>query len=51
MNKPFEKIIYQSHLISLNMFIQMLLQYQEHLSFLEEPIDTLAKDIEEYQII
>ena len=33
------------------MFIQMLLQYQEHLSILEEQIDTLAKDIEEYKII
>jgi hypothetical protein len=50
-NNPFEKIIYQSHLISLSMFIQMLLQYQEHLSILEEQIDTLAKDIEEYKII
>jgi len=50
-NNPFEKIIYQSHLISLSMFIHMLLQYQEHLSILEEQIDTLAKDIEEYKII
>ncbi|PGS51929.1 IS110 family transposase [Bacillus sp. AFS041924] len=51
MNNPFDKIIYQSHLISLNMFIQMLLQYQEHLSILEEQIATLTKDIEEYKII
>lgn len=51
MNNPFDKIIYQSHLISLNVFIQMLLQYQEHLSILEEQIATLTKDIEEYKLI
>lgn len=50
-NNPFEKIVYQSHLVSLKMFIKMLLQYQEHLSILDEQIDTLAKNIEEYEII
>ncbi len=50
-NNPFEYIVYQSHLVSLKMFIKMLLQYQEHLSILDEQIDTLAKDIEEYEII
>lgn len=33
------------------MYINMLLQYKEHLSKLETEIDTLAKDIEEYNII
>ncbi|GGI12983.1 IS110 family transposase [Gottfriedia solisilvae] len=50
-NNPFENIVYQSHLVSLKMFIKMLLQYQEHLSILDEQIDTLARDIEEYEII
>lgn len=33
------------------MYINMLMQYKEHLSMLEAEIDTLAKDIEEYKII
>lgn len=33
------------------MYIKMLLQYQEHLSALENQIDALAMDIEEYEII
>ncbi|WP_392085258.1 transposase, partial [Streptomyces sp. NPDC015350] len=48
---PFEKTIYQSHLLSLNMYIDMLLQYKGHLSKLEAEIDALAKEIEEYNII
>jgi hypothetical protein len=48
---PFEKTIYQSHILSLNMYIDMLLQYKEHLSKLEAEIDALAKEIEEYNII
>jgi transposase len=48
---PFQKNLYQSHLLSMEMFIKMLLQYKEHLSKLEAEIDTLAKDIEEYKII
>src|SRR5690606_18794103 len=32
---PFEKAVYQSHILSLNMYINMLLQYKEHLSKLE----------------
>jgi transposase len=48
---PFQKNLYQSHLLSLSMYINMLLQYKEHLSKLEAEIDTLAKDIEEYKII
>jgi transposase len=48
---PFQKTLYQSHLLSLSMYINMLLQYKEHLSELEAEIDTLAKEIEEYKII
>jgi transposase len=48
---PFQKTLYQSHLLSLSMYIDMLLQYKEHLSELDAEIDTLAKEIEEYKII
>ncbi|WP_332634887.1 IS110 family transposase [Halalkalibacter flavus] len=48
---PFQKTLYQSHLLSMKMYINMLLQYKEHLSTLEKEIDTLAKEIEEYKII
>ncbi|MBZ5753911.1 MULTISPECIES: IS110 family transposase [Metabacillus] len=48
---PFEKIVYQSHILSLGMYINIILQYKEHLSRLESEIDALAKEIEEYNII
>jgi len=48
---PFEKTVYQSHILSLSMYINILLQYKEHLSKLETEIDALAKEIEEYTII
>lgn len=48
---PFKKTLYQSHLLSMGMYIDMLLQFKEHLSKLEAEIDTLAKEIEEYEII
>ncbi|MEM1506396.1 transposase, partial [Domibacillus sp. 8LH] len=48
---PFEKTVYQSHILSLRMYINILLQYKEHLSKLESEIDALAKEIEEYNII
>jgi transposase len=48
---PFEKTVYQSHILSLNIYINILLQYKEHLSKLESEIDALAKEIEEYNII
>jgi transposase len=48
---PFEKTIYQSHILSLSMYIDLHLQYKEHLSKLEDEIDALAKEIEEYLII
>jgi transposase len=48
---PFEKTVYQSHILSLSMFIKIILQYKEHLSELESEIDALAKEVEEYHII
>ncbi|WP_163103227.1 IS110 family transposase [Peribacillus alkalitolerans] len=48
---PFEKTVYQSHILSLGMYINILLQYKEHLSKLESEIDALAKEVEEYNII
>jgi transposase len=46
---PFQKITYRSHLISLELYIGLLLQYQEHISCLEDQIDALAKGAVEYQ--
>jgi transposase len=48
---PFEKTVYQSHILSLKMYINIILQYKEHLSTLESEIDALAKKVEEYKII
>ncbi|MGA5692650.1 IS110 family transposase [Cytobacillus pseudoceanisediminis] len=48
---PFRENLYQSHILSVEMYIKMLLEYQKHLSKFEEEIDALAKDIEEYKII
>ncbi|MGM0780073.1 MAG: IS110 family transposase [Bacillota bacterium] len=48
---PFEKTVYQSHILSLDMYINIILQYKEHLSKLESEIDALAKSVEEYNII
>jgi len=48
---PFEKTVYQSHILSLGMYINIILQYKEHLSTLQSEIDALAKEVEEYNII
>jgi transposase len=48
---PFTSTMYQSHIMSIGMYVDMLLQYKEHLSKLEAEIDALAQEIEEYQII
>ncbi|SCW86454.1 hypothetical protein SAMN04487970_107917 [Paenibacillus tianmuensis] len=50
-NNPFQKITYQSHLISLNLYVDLLLQYQGHLAYLEKQIDALSAEVEEYSII
>ncbi|SMQ64180.1 Transposase IS116/IS110/IS902 family protein [Bacillus sp. OV166] len=48
---PFHQGVYESQLFSLDMYITMLLQYQDHLSNLETQIDDLAEEIEECKII
>jgi hypothetical protein len=42
---PFQQTMYKSHLIYLKILINVILQYQEHLSELEQTIDALATEI------
>ncbi len=48
---PFQKVMYQSHLFNLNMYIDILFHYQGHLLELESQMISLASEIEEYKII
>ncbi|MET3317502.1 UNVERIFIED_ORG: transposase [Peribacillus simplex] len=48
---PFQKSVYESHVINLRMYIELLFHYQGHLSDLEDRIVALANEIEEYKII
>jgi transposase len=48
---PFRSALIESHLISLEMLIKIILQYKEHLSNLKKKIDALAQEFEEYRII
>lgn len=48
---PFRQAPFQSHLITLEMYVSMLLHHREHLTALEKQMDALANEIEEYQII
>ncbi|MGZ9817077.1 IS110 family RNA-guided transposase [Peribacillus simplex] len=48
---PYQKNVYQSHVINLRMYIELLFHYQGHLSDLEDRIVALANEIEEYKII
>ncbi|SMQ68600.1 Transposase IS116/IS110/IS902 family protein [Bacillus sp. OV166] len=48
---PFQETLYQSHILTLKMYINMLLEYQKHLSTFENEIDALAKELIEYKII
>lgn len=48
---PFQKTMYSSHLINLKVLITLILQYQEHLAELEQSIDALAEELEEYELI
>ena len=48
---PFQKSLYSSLALSLDMYINMLFEYKKHLSILENEIDALAKSIEEFEII
>ncbi|WP_339146208.1 MULTISPECIES: IS110 family transposase [unclassified Sutcliffiella] len=48
---PFKKTLYQSHLVTLKMYIQMLLQQRKFLNVLEQEIDKLAMHFEDYEIL
>ncbi len=48
---PFRETMYESHLINLKILISLILQYQEYLAMLEQTIDALATEIEEYDLI
>ncbi|MDX8363308.1 transposase, partial [Cytobacillus sp. IB215316] len=48
---PFKKTLYQSNLVTLKMYIQMLLQQREFLNILEQEIESLAMQFEEYEIL
>ena len=48
---PFRTVLLSSHLFSLKMYIQIILENKEHLSDLENQLDTLVEQIEECQII
>ena len=48
---PFQSTLYQSLLISLNMYIDLLQAYHLQLSTLEREIDELAAQLEEYELL
>lgn len=48
---PFKSILYQSLLVSLNMYIDLLQAYHQQLSTLEREIDQLAAQLEEYELL
>lgn len=45
---PFQSVVSHGQLVSLRMYIQMLFQFQEHLSKLKKEIDVLASTFEDY---
>lgn len=48
---PFQINVYQSHVINLCMYIELLFHYQGHISELEDRIVARANELEEYKII
>lgn len=48
---PFQHQVYQSLIITMGMHIKIVLQYKELLSNLQNEIEALVKNIEEYKII
>jgi transposase len=48
---PFKETAFPSHLISLELLIHLLLQYQEHLAKLDKSIEALAEELIEYDLI
>ncbi|MED3554300.1 IS110 family transposase [Cytobacillus praedii] len=51
LRNPFQNNLYQSHIFNLEMLVNIVLQYQEHLSKITDEIDALSKEIEEYHIL
>ena len=51
LRNPFQNNLYQSNIFNLEMLVNLVLQYQEHLSRIATEIDALAKEIEEYHIL
>jgi transposase len=51
LRNPLQNNIYESLIFNLKMLINIVLQYEEHLSMLATEIDALAREIEEYKII
>ena len=50
LRNPFQNNLYQSNIFNLEMLVNLVLQYQEHLSKIATEIDALAKE-EEYHIL
>lgn len=48
---PFQSTLYQSLLVSLNMYIDLLQVYHQQLSTLEREINQLAAQLEEYELL
>ncbi|OPA72928.1 hypothetical protein BVG16_31205 [Paenibacillus selenitireducens] len=48
---PFKETAFPSHLISLELIINLLLQYQEHLAKLDKSIEALAEELIEFDLI
>jgi transposase len=48
---PFKETAFPSHLISMQLLIKLLLQYQDHLVTLNKSIDALAEELLEYDLI
>jgi endonuclease III len=48
---PNSRMIYDSHFITLQMLLSLLLELQEHLSHLEQEKDALAQERKEYDLL
>jgi transposase len=48
---PFKETAFPSHLISMQLLIKLLLQYQDHLATLNKSVDVLAEELLEYDLI
>ncbi|MCZ8523814.1 MULTISPECIES: hypothetical protein [Paenibacillus] len=44
---PFKETAFSSHLVSLEMLIKILLQYEEHVAALEQSVEALAEELME----